>query len=117
VLTDVKQFADVMGYEYTGGTKKFNKIGDHAQVKVWGENGNIMLVNVSPNKELRFNLDPANGTYICNCRWVLTEKGKGTNLKFEERYTESGPQTKEALEAQVKEHDDMLKKIKMKVEM
>jgi hypothetical protein len=42
---------------------------------------------------------------------------KGTNLKFEERYTESGPQTKEALEAQVKEHNDMLNKLKMKLEM
>ncbi|MHA2284165.1 MAG: hypothetical protein ACXAC5_25280 [Promethearchaeota archaeon] len=115
-LTDVKQFTDIMGYEYTGGTKKFDKIGDYAQVKVWGENGNLMLVHANPNKELRFNLDPANGTYICNCRWILTELGKGTNLMFVERYTESGPQTKEDLEAQVKEHSDMMKKLKMKVE-
>jgi uncharacterized protein YndB with AHSA1/START domain len=116
VLTDVKQFTDIMGYEYAGGIKKFDKIGDHTQVKVWGENGNLMLVYVSPNKELRFNLDPANGTYICNCRWILKELDKETKVMFEERYTESGPQTKEDLEAQVKEHNDMLKELKMKAE-
>jgi len=116
VLTDAKQFAEILGYEYTSGVKQFTKVGDDAKIKVWGEAGNLMLVYANPEKELRFNLDPENGTYICNCRWVLTESGKGTNLWFEERYTESGSQTKEELDAQVKEHNEALKKLKMKAE-
>jgi hypothetical protein len=105
-----------MGYNYTGGKKKFSKIGDEVKVKVWGDEGTLMLVRSNPNKELRFNLDPANGSYICNCRLVLSKSGKGTKVWFEERYTESGSQTKEQLKEQVDELNNMLKKLKSEVE-
>jgi hypothetical protein len=116
VLTDVIQLTEILDYEYTGGTKKFNKVGDEAEVKVWGDASSFILIRSNTNKELRFNLDPENGTYICNCRWILTKSGNGTKVSFEERYTESSPQTKEDLESQVKEANEMLKRLKMKVE-
>lgn len=116
ILTDVGQLTGLLGYQYVGGAKKFGKVGDEAQVKVWGDAGNFTLVRAQNGKELRFNLDPENGSYICNCRWVLSKSGNGTKLWFEERYTESGPQTKEDLEAQVKDANTRLKKIKLMAE-
>jgi hypothetical protein len=75
-----------------------------------------MLIRSNPKKELRFNLDPANGSYICNCRLILTDSGEKTKVWFEERYTESGAQTKEQLNDQVNELNNMLKKLKSEVE-
>ena len=116
VLTDVSQLTEIMGYEYVGEAKKFSKVGDEAQVKVWGDAGSFTLIRANLSKELRFNLDPENGSYICNCRWILSTSGQGTKVWFEERYTESGPQTKEDLEAQVKDFNEMFKKLKIKAE-
>ena len=92
------------------------KVGDEAQVKVWGDASSFMLIRSNRTKELRFNLDPENGSYICNCRWKLSESGNGTKVWFEERYTESAPQTEEDLEAQVKESNEMFKRLKLIVE-
>ena len=116
VLTDASQLTEICGYEYVGGAKTFSKVGDRAQVMVWGEPGSFMLTRATGEKELRFNLDPENGTYICSCRWVLSKSGDGTKVWFEERYTESGPQTKEDIEAQVKDLNESFKKLKMKAE-
>jgi hypothetical protein len=116
VLTDVGQLTEICGYEYVGGAKTFSNVGDEAQVRVWDEPGSFMLVRANNNKELRFNLDPEDGSYICNCRWILSKSGDGTKVWFEERYTESGPQTKEDLEAQVKDYNKSFKKLKMKAE-
>lgn len=116
VLTDVGQLTEICGYEYVGGAKTFAKVGDEAQVKVWGDASSYILVRLNNKKELRFNLDPENGSYICNCRWVLSESEDGTRVWFEERYTESGPQTKEDLEAQVKDYNESMKKLKLKAE-
>lgn len=99
ILTDAGQLTEIMGYTYLGGTKKFGKVGDEAQVKVWGDVSSFVLIRSDQTKQLRFNLDPENGSYICNCRWVLSKSGNGTKVWFEERYTESAPQTKEDLEA------------------
>jgi carbon monoxide dehydrogenase subunit G len=116
VLTDVSQLAEICGYEYIGGAKTFAKAGDKAQVKVWGDVGRFMLVRMDNKSELRFNLDPENGSYICGCRWRLSESGDGTKVWFEERYTESGPQTKEELDAQVNDFNESLNKLKEKAE-
>jgi hypothetical protein len=116
VLTDVSQLAEICGYEYIGGAKTFAKPGDEAQVKVWGDVGGFMLVRTDNKSELRFNLDPENGSYICGCRWRLSKSGEGTKVWFEERYTESSPQTKEELDAQVKDFNESLNKLKEKAE-
>ena len=116
VLTNAAQLTEIMGYEYSSGAKKFKKVGDEVQVKVWGEGSSFILIRSNTNKELRFNLDPENATYICSCRWILTKSGSGTKVWFGERYTESGPQTKEDIDSQVKESNEMLKRLKMKVE-
>ena len=116
VLTDVSQLAEICGYEYIGGAKTFAKPGDEAQVKVWGDVGGFMLVRTDNKSELRFNLDPENGSYICGCRWRLSKSGEGTKVWFEERYTESGPQTKEELDAQVKDFNESLEKLRQKAE-
>lgn len=88
MLTNVTQLTEIMDYDYTGGKKKFNKVGDEARVKVWGDASSFILILSNTNNELRFNLDPENGTYICNCRWILTKLSNGTKVWFEERYTE-----------------------------
>lgn len=116
VLTDVAQLTEILGYEYVSGTKRFSKVGEEAQVKVWGDASNFMLIRSNPIKELRFNLDPENGSYLCNCRWILSKSGNGTKVWFEERYTESDPQTKEDLEAQVKDSNERFNKLKLKAE-
>ncbi len=116
VLTDAGQLTQIMGYEYVGGTKKFNKVGDEARVKVWGDASSFVLIRANRPKELRFSLDPENWTYICNGRWILSRSGKGTKVSFAERYTESSPQSKEDLEAQVKETNEMLRRLKLKAE-
>ena len=95
VLIDLDQLTEILDYEYVDGAKKLSKIGDEAQVKVWGEAASFMLVRANRSQELRFNLDPANGSYICACRWKLSKLKNGTKVWFEERYTESGSQTKE----------------------
>lgn len=116
VLTDAGLLTKIMDYEYTGGAKKFGKVGDAARVKVWGDASNFTLIRSRDAKELRFNLDPENGSYICSCSWTLSKSGKRTKVRFEERYTESGPQTKEDLAAQAKETNAMLQRLKRKAE-
>jgi len=116
VLTDAGQLTEIMGYDYLGGAKQFGTVGNEARVKVWGDVCGFMLIRSDQTKELRFNLDPENGSYICNCRWVLSSSGKGTKVWFGERYTESGPQTKEDLEAQVKDGNERFARLKRKAE-
>ncbi len=116
ILTDAERLTEILGYEYVNGNRKFGAVGDHAQVKVWGDAGNFMLVRADQARELRFSLDPENGSYICSCRWTLSPSGKGTTVRYEERYTESAPQSKEDLAAQVKDTNNKFNKLKSLVE-
>ncbi len=115
-LTDANFLTQLLGYEHIGGVKKFSRLGDHAKVKVWGENGTFMMVRAKPKKELRFSLDPESGSYLCSCRWKLTKTSNGTRVQYHERYTESGAQSKEELQQQVDHANKMLKKLKMVAE-
>lgn len=112
ILTNGDQLIELMDYTYISGAKTFAKIGDAAQVKVWDDACGFMVVRSDKNKELRLNLDPENGSYICNCRWTMSKSGKGTKLLYVERYTESDSQTAEAIASQVKEANERLKKLK-----
>lgn len=111
VLTDVAKLSKAMGFEYSGAAK-FAKVGDHAQVKIWGDNCGLTLIYAKPAAELRFAIDPENASYICQERWLLTPAGSGTKLSLDERYTESGPQTAEDIAAQVKSFNEALARLK-----
>ncbi len=111
VLTDVAKLSKAMGFEYSGATK-LAKAGDHAQIKVWGDNCGLTLLYAKPATELRFALDPENASYICQERWLLVPADSGTKVSLDERYTESGPQTAADLAAQVKSFDEALARLK-----
>jgi len=112
VLTDVQKVGSALNFEYKGAPKKLEKIGDNVQMKIWGDAGTYILIFVKPGSELRYVWEPDNATYICQERWTLAPAGKGTKVTYEERYTESGPQTADAIADQVKTYNQALAKIK-----
>jgi hypothetical protein len=112
VLTDLPKFSSVMGIEYKGAAKKLEKVGDNAPVKFGGDAGTWILVYAKPGSELRYSWEPDNGSYLCQERWILTPAGKATKVSYEDRYTESGPQTAEAIAEQIKSYNQALAKLK-----
>jgi carbon monoxide dehydrogenase subunit G len=112
VLTDVQKVGSALGFEYNGAPKKLEKVGDNVALKVWGDTGTYILIYVKPGSELRYVWEPDNATYICQERWTLAPSGKGTKVTYEERYSESGPQTAEAIAEQVKSYNQALAKVK-----
>jgi carbon monoxide dehydrogenase subunit G len=112
VLTDVQKVGSALNFEYKGVAKKLEKVGDNVQLKVWGDPGTYILIYAKPGSELRCVWEPDNATYICQERWTLAPSGKGTKVTYEERYTESGPQTAEAIAEQVKSYNQALAKVK-----
>lgn len=112
VLTDVQKLGSALNFEYKGAAKKLEKVGDNVQLKVWGDPGTYVLIYAKPASELRFTWEPDNASYLCQERWTLAPAGKGTKLAYEERYTESGPQTAEAIAEQVKSYNQALAKVK-----
>jgi len=112
VLTDLQKFSSVMGIEYKGAAKKLEKVGDSAPVNYGGDSGMWILVYARPGSELRYSWEPDNASYLCQERWILTPAGKGTKVQYEDRYTESGPQTAEAIAEQVKSYNQALARLK-----
>jgi len=112
VLTDLQKFSGVMGIEYKGVAKKMEKVGDNAPVKFAGDTGSWILTFVKPGSELRYSWEPDNASYLCQERWLLTPSGKGTKVWYEDRYTESGPQTAEAIAEQIKSYNQALARLK-----
>lgn len=112
VLTDVQKVGSALNFEYKGAPKKLEKVGDSVQMKVWGDAGTYILIYAKPGSELRYVWEPDNATYICQERWTLAPSGNGTKVTYEERYSESGPQTAEAIAEQVKSYNQALAKIK-----
>jgi hypothetical protein len=112
VLTDVQKVGSALGFEYKGAPQKLEKVGDNVALKVWGDTGTYILIYVKPGSELRYVWEPDNATYICQERWTLAPSGKATKVTYEERYSESGPQTAEAIAEQVKSYNQALAKVK-----
>lgn len=112
VLTDVQKVGSALGFEFKGAPKKLEKVGDSVQLKVWGDTGTYILIYAKPGSELRYVWEPDNATYICQERWTLAPSDTGTKVTYEERYTESGPQTAEAIAEQVKSYNQALAKLK-----
>ena len=115
-LTDAQKLSQIVGLEYAGGPKKMEKVGDNIRVKSYGDDLTLAVVHSKPASELRFALDPDNGSYICQTRWTLAPAGNGTTVKLEERYTESGTQSEADIAAQVKNYNDALSRLKTKLE-
>ncbi len=116
VLTNVREFCDIMEYKYLDGARSFEKVGDYTHIEEWGERGVFMLTTYMLNKELRYTLEPENGSYICSERWTLTTTGNNTTVKLELRYTESGKQSSESINEQVQHYNTVLMKLKRKAE-
>lgn len=115
-LTDVQQLSDIENFEYQGSSKKLTKVGDSVTMEVFGDKGTLVLTYAEPNEELRYTWEPDNASYLCQERWLLSPSTKGTKIIFEDRYTESGPQTDEDIAAQVKLYNDALSKLKATAE-
>jgi hypothetical protein len=116
VLTDIKKLSEIGNFGYEGTPKKISKVGDSVPLKVFGDRGFYILTYSKPEAELRYTWEPDNASYICQERWLLAPSPNGTKVTFEDRYTESGPQTPEDISAQVKFYDEALAKLKTMVE-
>jgi hypothetical protein len=116
VLTDATKICGILGYEWKGGAKKLENLGDNTIANAMGDEGRVFLTAKKPLSELRLAWEPENASYICQERWILKPMGKGTHVTYESRYTESGPQPKEALAQQEKELGSMLEKLKKALE-
>jgi len=112
VITDVQKLGSALNFEYKGAPKKLEKVGDNVQMKVWGDAGTYILIYAKSGSELRYVWEPDNATYICQERWTLAPAGKGTKLTYEERYSESGPQTAAAIAEQIKSYNQALARVK-----
>lgn len=115
VLTDASKLGAALGYEVAK-PKKLDAAGALLDAKVWGDPTAITVTLAKPSQELRLSLEPANASYICASRFVLTPVGSGTKLKMTERYTESGPQSAEDLAKQVKDMNAALAKLRASAE-
>ncbi len=116
ILTSSNDFFELMNFKYLDGVQKFEKIGDFSRIEDWGEPGVFILTGLKENVELRYVLEPENGSYICSERWSLNQSGTSTTVSFELRYTESGKQTEESIHEQVEHYNNLLVRLKRKAE-
>lgn len=115
-LTDVQKLSDLENFKYQGAPKKLTKVGDSVSLEVFGDQGTLILTYAKPDEELRYTWEPDNASYLCQDRWVISSSENGTKVTYEERYTESGPQTAEDIAAQAKLYNEGLTKLKTTVE-
>lgn len=116
ILTNVDEFCKIMGYRYLDGARVFDKVGVNSQLEDYGDKGTLILTKFVLNEELRFSWDPDNASYLCTERWTLTTNGNNTSVKLVLRYSESGPQSAEAISEQVEHYNTALAKLKRKAE-
>ncbi len=112
VLTDVQKRGSALGYEHEGPAGKLENVGDNIRLKISGDSGTEIVSYAKSDTALRFLWEPDNATYICQERWALAPEGDGTRLTYEERYTESGPQTAQAIAEAVESYNQALAKLK-----
>lgn len=117
VLTDLKQFSEVMGFKWQSGKEKVSQVGDTARMQVWSDDTTYFLTYVEPGKELRLALEPDNASYICQKKWILVPEGENkTKVILYDIYTESDKQSAEALQQQVDGWVEHLEKLKAMAE-
>jgi hypothetical protein len=95
-LTNPNTLAGIMGYEFSGGVKRFFKIGDAIKITplhtAFGQRdtGVILLSYVRASKEIRFTFEPENGKYIYQDQWEpLPFAGNQTKIHYCERSIDS----------------------------
>lgn len=67
-----------------------SKVGDTLDfTDQWGNGGRSIVTFLIEKKELRVAHEPADGSYLCQSRVVLTPSGSGTNLKWVEQYSDA----------------------------
>jgi hypothetical protein len=69
------------------------KVGDVLDyADAWGNGGRSVVTYIDKGKELRVAHEPANGSYMCQAKLVLTPTEKGTKVEMWDQYTdESSP--------------------------
>ena len=94
-VTSLDGFGALTGFQATGGSKSFSKVGDAVPARVWTDSGRLVVTELLPEKELRVAWEPANGSYLCSKRVVLTPFQGGTRVEYSDRYTDDQPNADE----------------------
>lgn len=69
---------------------KLSRVGDTLDfTDQWGNGGRSIVTFLLEKKELRVAHEPADGSYLCQSRVILTPAGSGTNLKWVEQYSDA----------------------------
>jgi len=93
-----------------------SKVGDVLEFKDdWGNTGRSIITFVRKPQEIRIAHEPADGSYICQSKFVLEPEGGKTRVVYVEQYTdESEPEdfeaTAEQMETQMRKTLATLKK-------
>jgi hypothetical protein len=95
VVTSWEGFGVLTGFKPTGPEKSFSKVGDSVAAQVWEDKGRLVVTELVPGKELRVAWEPANASYLCAKRVVLTAAGGGTKVEYWDRYTDDQPNADE----------------------
>jgi uncharacterized protein YndB with AHSA1/START domain len=111
-ITDVEELANLMGFVRLGGGARLAEVGDHASLRHGGDAGVLFVSYVKPDRELRLTWEPENGSYICRDLWILIPTEKGTAVRYEVRYTESGKQSEDAIRQQEADYQRALTALK-----
>lgn len=84
------------------GKVNLTKVGDTLEFNdSWGNAGRSIVTFYEKDKELRMAHEPANGSYMCQAKMQLTQKGDGTLVRYTEAYTdESSEKDREATAVQ-----------------
>jgi hypothetical protein len=88
--------AQIMGYQFCSGVKRFLQIGDAIMVAPQKDKyqirdtGIILISYVKMPVEVRFTFEPKNGAYMYQDQWNFTPSaGIQTKIVFSERYIDS----------------------------
>lgn len=95
------------------------KVGDSVDyMDAYGNGGRSIVTFLMPGKEIRVAHEPANGSYVCQARFVLTAAGAGTHIEATDQYTDdSTPDERKATaEKAGAEMDRMLAALKSALE-
>lgn len=66
-----------------------SKVGDVLEfTDQWGNGGRSVVTFLKPNAEIRVAHEPADGSYLCQSRVILTPSGTGTHVVWIEQYTD-----------------------------
>ena len=95
IVTSWEGFGALTGFKPAGSEKSFSKVGDSVAAEVWEDKGRLVVTDITSEKELRVTWEPANASYLCAKRIVLTPSGAGTKVEYWDRYTDDQPNADE----------------------